>query len=213
MRCRARAVGFLALAAGALLAGCRAETLPGDSLPTPAELDACALLPYEEAVHELGGLDVAPARGVLDAPRGAEFARCSYAIGRKPEVVLFLEARRLKSAVRARAQLDSSRRLLDKMSRGDLETVPSIGDAALWAGGELTQLHVAWRDLRLIVGVSAGSNPQRRAAAEHVARRALARLEGVPVPEDLRFEAKPVELGAAPAETAAAAEAAPAAAP
>jgi hypothetical protein len=202
MRCRLRAAGPPTLALAALfgLAGCRPDELPGDSLPTPAELDACALLPYEEAVHELGGLDVAPARGVLDSPTGAEFARCSYAIGLRPEVVLFLEVRRQPSAPRARAQLERSRRMLTKLSEDDLEDVAGMGDAALWAGGKLTQLHVAWRDLRLIVGVSAGSNAQRRTAAEHVARRALARLEGVPVPEDLRFEPKPVELDAAPVE-------------
>lgn len=202
MRYRFPAAGLLVLlliGLSATLAGCgRAEENAGDGLPLPAEIDACALLPYEEAVSELGGLDVAPARGVLDTPRGVEFARCSYAIGRKPEVVLFLEVRRLKSAARARAQLDRSRSLLTKLSDGDLEHVPGIGDTALWAGGKLTQLHVAWRDLRLIVGVSAGSNAQRRAAADHVARRALARLEGVPLPAELRFEAKPVDLGTAP---------------
>lgn len=178
------------------------ELAPGPK--GPAELYACALFPASEAKAELRGLEIGQVSGPLDASSGTRFARCAYGYGQEAIVVAALEIRRHENAAVLRRKLEASLPLLRRLTHGDVSEVTELGDVAIWAGAELRLLKVGWRDLELLVTVQPGDEPGfHRAAAERIARRALFRLQGEPVPELLQLGPRQVAFGeAAPVSTA-----------
>ncbi len=162
------ALGALA----ALAAGC------SDALPAPgpaAELDACLLLPMEEA--DPGGRHgLQPVRGEIDAARGRDFAKCTYATDELPPQVVALEVRRYRDAARARTAQREAARFLPTAAAARGDAVAGLGEEAVWAGGRLGQLHARAGALRLIVTVQVGPEGERAATARRLARRALDRL-------------------------------------
>lgn len=191
-----------------VVAACGGEASPttGTAEPRgPAELDACALFPHAEATAELRGLEVGRVSGPLDSTTGKDFARCAYGYGPQAIVVAALEVRRHDSPEILRRKFDASLPLLGRLTKDDVEGVAGLGDVAWWAGRELRLLKVGWRDLELLITVQpSGDEPGfPRAAAERIARRALARLQEQPVPDELLLAPREVSLSPDAAESAA----------
>ncbi len=163
----------------------------------PDELHACAVFPASEAKGELGGLEIGQLSGPLDASSGTKFARCAYGYGPGATLVAALDIRRYENPAALRRNLEGALPILRRLTAGDVAAVSGAGDFAWWAGGELRMLKVGWRDLELTVTVQAGVEPGlRRAAAERIARRAIYRLAGEPVPGELLLVPRAVTLGA-----------------
>ncbi|MGE0640727.1 MAG: hypothetical protein AB7G12_05200 [Thermoanaerobaculia bacterium] len=192
-----------------LLAACGPRVEPVEEGPKgPANFYACALFPASEAKAELRGLEIGQVSGPLDASSGTTFARCAYGYGREAIVVASLEIRRHPGPVALRRKMEASLPLLGRLTKDDVHPVENLGDVAYWAGGELRLLKVGWRDLELLVTVQPGDEPgYHLRTAERIARRALLRLQGEPIPEELQIVPLEVGIGVeVPAEDAGAAE-------
>lgn len=164
----------------------------------PEAFDACALFPGAEAMAELPGRELGQLSGPLDASSGTDFARCAY--GHGPGVILdaALEVRRHEGPTAVRRKIEAALPMLRRLSGGDLAAVSGVGDVAWWAGGELRMLKVGWRDLELTVTLQpSGGTGSAGSAAERIARRAILRLAGEPIPEELLLTPRAVTLGAA----------------
>ncbi len=146
---------------------------------------------------ELGDLEIGQISGPLDASSGTKYGRCAYGYGPAAALVAALEIRRHESPSLVRRNLEAALPILRRLARGDVTAVPGVGDIAWWAGGKVRILKVGWRDLELIVSVQVGDEPGfGRAAAERIARRALYRLAGEPVPGELLLAPRAVILEA-----------------
>lgn len=177
--------------------GAGPRELPYTGPRGPDEYNACALFPASEAKAELPDREIGQLSGPLDASSGTKFARCAYGHGPGAILDAALDVRRFESPSALRRSLESGLPLLRRMSAGDLSALPGVGDAAWWAGGGARILKVAWRDLELTVVVQPGGGPGTpEAAAERIARRALHRLAGEAVPEELLLAPSQVTLGA-----------------
>jgi hypothetical protein len=191
----------LLLALSALAAGCGGPAAaPYDGPRGPETFYACALFPASEAKAELRDLDIGQASGPLDASSGTKFARCAYGYGPQAIVVASLEIRRHPDPAVLRRKMEASLPLLNRLTKNDVVAIPDLGDVAYWAGAELRLLKIGWRDLELLVTVAPtvapGDDPAyNRKSAERIGRRALARLAGEPVPEELQLEPRSVTLG------------------
>lgn len=164
----------------------------------PEAFDACALFPPSEATAELPEREIGQLSGPLDASSGTEFARCAYGHGPGAILDAALEVRRYADPSALRRSLEAARPMLRRLSGGDLAALSGVGDIAWWAGGELRVLKVGWRDLELTVTLPPGGGTGfPRAAAERIARRAVHRLAGEPVPAELLLAGRAVTLGAA----------------
>ncbi len=178
--------------------GAGSDRVPYAGPRGPDAFDACALFPASEATAELPDREIGQLSGPLDASSGTEFARCAY--GRGPGGILdaALEVRRYADPSALRRNLEAAQPMLRRLSGGDLTAVSGVGDIAWWAGGELRMLKVGWRDLELTVTLQPGGGPgSPRAAAERIASRAVYRLAGEPVPEELLPAGRAVTFGAA----------------
>lgn len=190
-----------ALVALPLLAACSEPPRPPYTGPrAPETFYACALFPAAEARAELRGLEIGQASGPLDASSGTKFARCAYGFGPTAIVVASLELRRHEDPQTVRRKIEAALPLLRRLTDDDVAEVAGLGDVAWWAGDELRLLKVGWRDIELLVTVQPGDEPGfHRAAAERIARRALLRLAGEPVPDELLVTPREVSLGEEPA--------------
>lgn len=161
----------------------------------PAEFYACALFPASEAKAELRGLEIGQVSGPLDASSGTKFARCAYGYGQEATVMASLEIRRHENATVLRRKLEAALPLLRRLTQEDVTEVAGLGDIAYWAGAELRLLKIGWRDLELLVTVQPGDEPGfQRTVAERIARRALYRLQELPLPEELQLAPRQVVL-------------------
>lgn len=169
----------------------------------PDEFSACALFPASEAMAELPAVEVGQLSGPLDASSGTKFARCAY--GHPPAVLdAALDVRRYDSPAALRRSLEGALPMLRRLSGGDLTAASGVGDRAWWAGGAVRMLKVGWRDLELTVTFRpGGDSTQSRAAAERIAKRAVLRLAGEPVPGELLVAPQAMILGPAAGEAAA----------
>jgi len=66
------------------------------------------------------------------------------------------------------------------MSAGKLQDVRGLGDAALWVGGRIQQLHVVTGNLQLIITVQSPDGTDQLDKARQIATRVLERLKTVP---------------------------------
>lgn len=188
-------LALLALCAAA----CGPAAKPYDGPRGPETFYACALFPASEAKAELRGLEIGQVSGPLDASSGTKFARCAYGYGTEAVVVASLEIRRHEDPQVLKRKMEASLPLLNRLTKNDVVAVPELGDVAYWAGGELRLLKIGWRDLELLITVAPGDDTAyNRGAAERIGRRALARIAGEPVPEELQLEPRSVTLGETP---------------
>lgn len=168
---------------------------PYDGPRGPEYFYACALFPASEAKAELRGLEIGQVSGPLDNSSGTKFARCAYGYGPQANVVAALEIRRHDDPTILRRKFEASLPLLRRLTENDVAEIPGLGDVAYWAGDELRLLKVGWRDLELLITFHPGDEPGfQRAAAERIARRALARLADEPVPEELQIAPRAVSI-------------------
>jgi hypothetical protein len=161
----------------ALLAGCGSATdsREANALHAPEKLDACALFPFDEA-QALAGTAIAPLSSTYeDAVGRRELKQCAYNAGTiEHPLLVSLEVRPAQSVRAAERRQESSRAFLGTLSKGHVQDVPGVGEAALWAGGGIDQLHCRQGAVQLVVTMQSGQEPL--AAAKKVAQRTFARL-------------------------------------
>ncbi len=166
-------------AAFASLAGCRGG---GDSnqLGAPPNVDACQLFTDQDA-QAIAGETLAAMSSTLDEARGRNPLECIYNSGSLDQPrILSLLIRPHRSASAARDFLDSSRSTLSAMAAGKVRDVRGLGDAALWVGGRIQQLHVVAGNLELIITVQSPDGTDQLDHARQIATRALERLKTTP---------------------------------
>jgi hypothetical protein len=125
-----------------------------------------------------GELGLTKASNLLDESENPFFAKCSYG-KRRPWTFVSLDVRRSLTPERARAIQRASRPFLRRLAREPLVEVPGVGEAAVWAGGKLGQLHVLAGDLRYIVTIELGEDAARQELATRLARLALDRTHAL----------------------------------
>ncbi len=166
----------LTLVAGALLAGCGDAGEEGTADAAAPQIDACTLFTPQDAEAAAGtSLSGYLSSTLEDTSGGRDPLHCTYSAGPSyAPLVLSLQIRPAKSEKRARRQLEANKESLDTLSRGQIQDVQGIGDAAFWAGGNLKQLHVLEGRNVLVITLQAGANPLE--ASKRVATQALARM-------------------------------------
>lgn len=169
------ACGAVVLAS--LLAGCGAgqDAREAHAFRAPEKVEACTLFPFQEA-QDLAGSAVATLSSTYDDAVGRDPKNCSYNAGSIDTPLLMgLEVRPAKTVREAERRLTAGRSLLNTLSKGQMQDVSGVGDAAVWAGGSVQQLQVRKGAVLLVVTVQAGKDPLGN--AELIAERALARMQ------------------------------------
>lgn len=139
-------------------------------------LDACDLFPYDEANAIAGGY-VSGMSSTLEDAKGRDPLSCAYNAGSTEQPrLLSLLVRLHENPERAERALRAARGSLDKLTRGDLKDVPTLGDGAFWAGGSLLQLHVRKGEKQLLITCQLNDPTASFAGAQKIAQAALARL-------------------------------------
>lgn len=166
----------------AILAACGGADGPAGPTIDPATLNACELFTVGDALQLNGGRSVAPRSSTFDdASRTANPMACSFnttaATPDQPRV-MGLEIRPAKSAQAAQRTLESSRTMLKRLSGGEVQEVPGLGEKAIFAGGALHQLHVLKGNLVLVITAQTDNQPKSLYVAKLIAQRVLQRLEG-----------------------------------
>ena len=165
-------------AAFASLAGCRGGA---DSKPSaPLNVDACQLFTDQDA-QAIAGETLAAMSSTIDEAKGRNPLECIYNSGSLDQPrILSLLIRPHRSASAAKDFLASSRSALSSMSAGKVQDVRGLGDAALWVGGRIQQLHVATGNLQLIITVQSPDGTDQLDRARQIASRVLERLKTAP---------------------------------
>ena len=146
-------------------------------LATRPPIDACLLL-LRSDVDPDGELGLTKGSNLLDEPEGPFFAKCTY--GRRgPWRAVTLDVRRSLTVEKARDLQEASRPFLRRLAREPLLDVTGVGEAAVWAGGKIGQLHVLSGDLRLIFTIELGDEVDGKAVALRLAHLALDRLRAL----------------------------------
>lgn len=159
---------------GTALAGCGSK--PESQAPA-ITVDACTLFTAEEA-KAVAGESVAAMSSTLDDAVGRDPGQCIYNSGTLDEPrILSLLLRQHRSPESAKRVLEASRGTFSTMSGGRIQEVPGLGDAALWAGGKIQQLHVLHGATQMIVTVDSPDGADQFASARRVAEKALERLK------------------------------------
>lgn len=173
---RHRPAGALApLLLAMLLTACGGGTDEAARTPAAPPPGACTLFTLDDVREIVGPQEAIAAMSPLLQQQTP--GKCNYGIGYEtPPPLMSLEVQRLPSAERVARVFDSSRSMLERMSRTELEEVPGLGEGAYWAGGEVQQLHVRQGDLRLIITNQVGAPALRRETARRIAETALSRL-------------------------------------
>jgi hypothetical protein len=168
---------LLAAALSASLAGCGGV----DFNPlVPLNVDACQLFTEEDA-QAIAGETLAAMSSTMDEAKGRNPLECIYNSGSLDQPrILSLLIRPHRSASAARDFLESSRSALSSMSAGKVQDVRGLGDAALWVGGRIQQLHVATGNLQLIITVQSPDGTDQLDRARQIATRVLERLKTAP---------------------------------
>jgi hypothetical protein len=166
-----------AAALTALLAGCGSGPDPREAaaLHAPEKLDACELFPFEEAQAH-AGTAIASLSSTLEDAVGRDLKQCAYNAGTiEHPLLVSLEVRPAKTVREAERRQEASRSFLKKLSHGQVQDIEGVGDAAIWAGGGVDQLHVRQGAVQLVVTMQTGKDPL--GSAEQVARQTFARLQ------------------------------------
>lgn len=165
--------------AAALLSACGGGEDQAASGPVfPAEtLNACALFTPEDAMG-LARKAVSPMASTLDEGTGGNPLVCTYNSGRSDAPrVSGLEIRPARTVKDARRRFDSGRSYLQTLAGKELQTVPGLGDEALWVGGTVQQMHVLKGNLHLVITAETENLPKSLYVGKVIAQRALARLD------------------------------------
>jgi hypothetical protein len=178
MRRKTLARGAVLLAA--LLGACNPGSDPREAhaFRAPDKIEACLLFPFEEA-QAIAGTSVATISSTYDDAVGRDTKMCAYNAGSiEAPQILSLEVRPAKTVREAERRQESGRSFLGTLSKGQIKDVSGVGDAALWAGGTVNQLHVRKGAVNLVVTIQAGQDPL--GGAKLAAERAFARLQQSP---------------------------------
>lgn len=170
-----------------LLAACGGSTpedTPEGATIDPATLNACELFTVQDALQLNGGRPVAPRSSTFDdAARSGNALTCSFntavSTPDQPQV-LGLEIKPARSAEAAARTMESSRAMLKRLTGGEIQEVPGLGEKAIFAGGTLSQLHVLKDNLVLVVTAQTDNQPRSLYLAKLIAQRVLQRLDGAP---------------------------------
>lgn len=174
------ALMLIALAVSACGGSDSGETTDAAAGPTfdPTTLQACELFTIEDALSLNGGKRVSTMSSTLEEASGRNNLVCSYNAGSRARPrLLGLDIRPAKSPAAAARQLESSRGFLKRLAGGELQEVPGVGDKAVWAGGELHQLHMVRGNLVLVISAKTDNPPRSLYVAKLAAKRVLERLE------------------------------------
>jgi len=159
-----------------LLAGCGAgaDHREKDAFRAPEKIEACTLFPFQEA-QVIAGASVATISSTLDDAVGRDPKLCAYNAGsiEQPQI-LSVEVRPAKTVRDAERRLEASRSFLSTLSKGQVQDVQGVGDAAVWAGGSVKQLHVRKGAVVLVVTIQAAKDPL--ASAKQVAQLSFERM-------------------------------------
>jgi hypothetical protein len=168
-------------AGSAILAGCRGGV---DSKPSePLKVDACQLFTDQDA-QAIAGETLAAMSSTIDEAKGRNPLECIYNSGSLDQPrILSLLIRPHRGASAAKDFLASSRSALSSMSAGKVQDVRGLGDAALWVGGRIQQLHVVTGNLQLIITVQSPDGTDQLDKARQIATRVLERLKTAPKPK------------------------------
>ena len=179
---------FPALILAALLAACGGgdalEDAPQGAMIDPASLNACELFTVQDALQFNGGRPVAPRSSTFDdASRSGNPLTCSFntavATPDQPQV-LGLEIKPARSPEAAARNMESSRTMLKRLSDGEIQEVPGLGEKAMFTGGTLQQLYVLKGNLVLVITAQTDNQPRSIYIAKLIAQRVLQRLAGAP---------------------------------
>lgn len=161
----------------AFLAGCGAgsDAREANALRVPEKVDACELFPFLEA-QGYAGTGVAPISSTYDDAMGRDLKQCAYNAGsiEQPQMIS-LEIRPAKTVREAERRQEASRSFLETLSKGKVQEIQGVGDAALWAGGTVDQLHARKGAVLIVITMQAGKDPL--AAAKKAAETTFARLQ------------------------------------
>jgi len=166
----------------ALLTGCEpsVDSREATALHAPEKLDACELFPFNEAQAH-AGTAIAQLSSTYDDAVGRDLKQCAYNAGTiEHPLLVSLEVRPAKTVRAAERRQEASRSFLGKLSGGQVRDIQGIGDAALWAGGGVGQLHVRKGAVQLVVTMQTGKDPL--ASAKQVAQQTFARLQQMQQP-------------------------------
>jgi hypothetical protein len=166
-------VATLALSSLAFLSACDAPPRePAAARPAPVVVDACRLFTMEDALAAAGESLSGRMTSTLDDASGRpDPMRCLYNVGTTADQRLVgLEVRSLSSPEEAASALENNRSLLTSLTRGQVQDVTGLGDAALWAGGSVGQLHVATGTFHLILTVQTRSGKELERAKAAAAK-------------------------------------------
>ena len=165
------------LLAAALAAGCGgSETETAKAKAEAPPLDACTLFTYEDA-QAIAGEALAAMSSTLDDARGRDPGQCIYNSGTLEQPrILSLVIRQHRDGDRAKRFLESSRSSLSSMAGGSVQDVPGLGDAALWVGGRIQQLHLVKGDRQFIITVQSPDGTDQLPQARQVAEKVLGKL-------------------------------------
>jgi hypothetical protein len=151
----------------------------GAPAPPLPKVDACVLLPKEDAEAVTGVPMVATFGSARGGGEKTDPGECVYASsGKKNLRRLGLSVQAFESHEEATHIFDLTTAQLPSFAGQAPQEVPGLADRALWAGGQLNKLFILRGRYRLIVGSMATDNDTSLAAAKNAATRALARLPG-----------------------------------
>ncbi|MES1210737.1 MAG: hypothetical protein ABUL63_00255 [Acidobacteriota bacterium] len=135
------------------------------------------LFPVQEALT-YGDGSVSTMSSTLEDASDRNPMVCSYNAGTSSKPRLFkLEIRAVASAKAAARQIEASRDFLKRLTNGEVQEVPGLGQKALWAGGELQQLQVLEGNLILVATAQTANAPKSLYIAKLIAKNALDRLQ------------------------------------
>lgn len=191
---------FPALTLALLLAACGGGSDAPDGAPEgaafdPASLNACELFTVQDALQFNGGQAVAPRSSTFDdAARSGSALTCSFntAVSTPDQPkVLGLEIKPARSPEAASRNLESSRTMLKRLTGGEIQEVPGIGEKAIFVGGTLNQMHVLKGNLVLVVTAQTDNQPRSLYIAKLIAQRVIQRLDGAPGAQGAPVSAQP----------------------
>ena len=171
---KARSRGLAPLLFAALLAACGgSDNTTGPAIPE--SLDTCTVFTPEQA-RTMSGSPVAILSSTMeDASETRNRLQCTYNAGTmEAPRLLSLEYRPAPSARVAGSRMKSGRSYLRTLSKSEVQDVPGLGDEAMWAGGDVQQLHARKGAVQIVVTMQTGGDAL--AKARQVAAQAIDRL-------------------------------------
>lgn len=174
---------FLTLAP-LLAVGCGSpqEVASPETSPAPV-LYACSLFTEADARAIAGDAIAGTASSTLDDAVGRDPAICVYNSGStQGGWQLSLQVRQFPDPERAARMQSGSESSLRRLARGRFQEVAGVGDGAVWAGGDIQQLHVLSGNTQLVITVKSPDKADQIEAAKGVAAKALTRMEAAGEP-------------------------------